>query len=258
MTDWENYAWQPEHEIRFGFNLADIDRMARVSVTRARAQGGSYLDRVNAAISAIAEALCVAESPPDYQDLVHAGWAAVAAHVAREMRERGKPTDATMTGAQFEVFWWSTAGVTPSHESRIVDRASVWQIWPTLTRRMQQALASLAATENQDLAAELMGVTPSNFRVLLSMARRRFLVAWHEGEAPSGLWQDDRRLFRRDGLDRYGRPRITASQLDAIRERRHSGETLSAIGLDYGVKKACLSSLLSGRTRPAPDPVGAA
>lgn len=250
--DCTNRTFEDAHTIRYGYNLADINRLARIAVTRARTRSGSWADRVALAWSGIAEALCVADAAPAPEDLIRAGWNAVLSNTLQEMRTHGVPTDSTMTGGRFEAFW-GFINYAPSPESRVVDRMTLWQIWPSLTRRQQQALTTLAACEDQDLAAQAMGTTPSNFRVLLSQARTQFFACWHDGETPSGLWRLDRRKFRRDGLDRFGKPRVTVSQLEAIRARHHAGETLSAIGVDYGVKKACLSSLLTGRTKPQPD-----
>jgi hypothetical protein len=51
------------------------------------------------------------------------------------------------------------------------------------------------------------------------------------------------------------RRRITVSQLAAIRTRKENGETLTSIAADLGFTDSYISRLLSGKRRPAPDPI---
>lgn len=239
------------HEIRHGYNLADLDRLARIAVARARTRGGDYRGRYEAAWSAVAEALCVAGESPSSADLIAIGWRAVADFARAEAHHDGIDPETWGRLRGFERYW--EARRSPSPERKVVETTALWQIWPHLTERQRQALGALAAVDDYELAASAMAVEVATFRVMISTARRRFLTLWHEGEQPSRPWRVGRRIGHRNGLDRFGKQRITESELEHIRARYQAGETLTAIGDDYGVKKACLSSLLTGRTKPAPD-----
>jgi hypothetical protein len=239
------------HEIRHGYNLAGLERLTRIAVSRAITRGGDYQGRYEAAWSGIAEALCTAKHAPDRADLIAAGWRAVADYARAEAHHHGIDPETWGPLRGFDRYWH--ARNSPSPERRTVETTALWQIWPELSDRQREALATLAAVDDYEQATDSLGIAAGTFRALVSQGRRRFLGLWHEGEEPSQPWHVGRRIGHRHDRDRFGKPRITIAQLDDIRARYHAGETLSAIGADYGVKKACLSSLLSGRTKPAQD-----
>lgn len=238
------------HEIRHGYNLADLEMLARVAVSRSRTRGGDYQGRYESAWFAIAEALCAADEAPERADLIAAGWAAVAAYARTEAHHDGVDPETWGRLRGFERYW--APRTAPSPERQVVEREALWQIWPQLTARQREALSTLAAVEDYEQAADAMGIAIGTFRVTVSKARRLFLQWWHEGEQPSRPWRTDRHLYSRDGMWR-GKRRITVSDLEVIRERQHAGETLAAIGVDYGASKATVSALLTGRTKPASD-----
>lgn len=239
------------HSVKWGYNLADLDKLARIAVSRSLARGGNYQDRYEAAWAGIAETLCTAGAMPDRADLIAAGWRAVTVHVQSEAHHRGYSFEAKGPLVRFEQYW--TPRPTHSPERRIVEKYALSAIIPKLSPRQWEAIKVLAATEDYALAAQAMGLSDKSFRVQLSQARRTFLKWWHEGETPSTIWRTDRRLYSRDGYCR-GKKLMTASQVEEARARYHDGETLSVIAADYGYKKAGLSSLLNGRSKPAPVP----
>jgi hypothetical protein len=232
------------HDIRHGYNLADLDRLARIAASRSRGQLDVWAERVELAWSGIAEALCAASEPPDPVDLLRAGTRAVNRQSLEALR---------VTRARFHTYWSAHHGASP--ERRIVEHLALWQIWHSMPRRHQQALLLLATLEDDARAAEVLGCTRNAFDCLLYAARRRFREAWHEGETPSHHWRQDHRAARGSATDSVGRQRITVSQLETIRARRSAGETLKAIAADFGVSRPTIGNLLRGRFMPAADPL---
>jgi len=249
MTSSVSDADDDPHSIRFGYNLADLYRLARIAMSRAYGHSGDWDDLYQVAWSGLAEALAAATEPPDWRDLVIAGARAVQEHRLAYKREHGIDTGDGHNGVRFAAYW--SRRVHGSPERRIVEHLTLWTIWSQLTRRQQQVLVALATYENHDLAAQALEMTRVTYRTHLSDARTRFFRAWHEGEQPAGLWRRDKRTFRRDGLDHQGKPRLSPAQIDQARDRRFNGETVAAIAADFGCHPSVLGRALSGhRSRP--------
>lgn len=249
-------AWEPPadvHSLRFGYNLADIDVFAKAACRRAyAARALEFRYRYETAWSAIAHALYTSDAPPAPDELVATGAHAINDE-ARAQRHLAGISDQTWQPAPgYERYWIGSARVTPSPESRIVDRLALWQIWEQLSDRHRTVLKAQAAFPDPDQAAASLEVGYGTYTDWLSQGRRAFLQAWHQGEKPSRLWRHSRRQ-RRDGKGYNGRPRITESELERIRDRRAAGETVTAIAADYEVGKSWLSKLLRGTHSPAPD-----
>lgn len=49
--------------------------------------------------------------------------------------------------------------------------------------------------------------------------------------------------------------KLTAAQVDEMRERRREGETAASIGMRFGVSKGYVYNVVTGRRWPTPDPV---
>jgi len=247
-------------EIRHGYTLADVDRLARYAVrTDYLPSEPDWPDRVAEARCVIVERLLTTVTPPAQSaDLVRIGRRASLEYVRRHMSHRGWRSDRAGGSGASAAFqrYWTSADPAPMEE-RIVDRLAVQQILPMLSPSQRETLAALAAVDDQARAAQTMGLDYSQYRGLLNRSRRLFRAWWHEHERPSGVWRDDRRNGARTGLDSLGRPRITVSELDAIRGRRDAGETLDALAAERGITRQALGRLLLGKTRPAPDPIGA-
>ena len=234
----------------WGYTLHDLECLSRIAVSRARTKGGDYRGRYEAAWSGITDALVTAQDAVDSSDLIMAGWRAVATHVKTEGHHHGYSYDSQGPLVRFDQYWAPHPVRFP--EQRIVEQVALWQILGLLSKRQWEVIQALAATGDHALAAQVVGLSDKAYRVQLSLARRRFLAWWHEGETPSGLWRTDRRVFSRDGMCR-GKALMTESQVEEARARYHAGETLDVIAADYGYKKAGLSALLTGRSTPVPD-----
>lgn len=240
--------------IRFGYTLNDLDRLARSTVNQNRRwfPAADRADQYDAAWHGIAQHLCSTDEAPSELDLLDAGREALAADQHANQQTRGARHPGAI-GANFARYWLGIAPATPSPEGHVVDRVALPQIWPLLAEREQQALIALAWLGDYETAAKTVGLDYKAFGKLVGQARRRFYAAWHEGEtAPTKPWRRDVRRARTRGS--HGRARLTVSEVDLLRERYDSGETVTAIAADAGVSLSALSALLRGTSRPAADP----
>lgn len=229
------------HSIKWGYNLADLARLARFAVGRCRARSGDYLDRYEAAWSAIAEHIFTAKEYPDPADVVNTGTEAVARHCHRNTREHGGNNYGEPMPA-FERYW--TPPTASSVEDRVIESMAVWQILPTLTPAQRRAVTALAATGDYELAAAANGTKYGAFAQSLWAGRRRFTAFWFEGETPPKPRRDQRRAGG------HLKKALTASQVEAIRGRYYAGATQDAIAAEYGVGQSTISAYLRGVTAP--------
>jgi hypothetical protein len=245
---------EPLREPMHGYTLHDLHDIALTVIRKDQWLASDAPDRYAAVWHALAEHLCTSKEPPTRRDLISIGLRAGDRHVKEETHHHGKTFDhgpgvKPMPG--FERFWH--ASPTPSHETQIVERLACEQIWPLLAPRQREALDALALHGTYQAAAAAIGARPATFESLIRDARRRFYRWWHEGEtAPRRPWRRDIRV--RSRTDKHGRPRLTESQVDALRARYDGGEKLRAVAADAGVPLSTLSALLRGTRRPAPDP----
>lgn len=187
-------------DVLHGYSLDDVHHLAQHVVRSDRwSRGTDIQDRYDAAWHAIVEHLLTTNEHPSRGDLFRAGTAGSDRAVRQTMQAHGYNTNQFGTGLRprFERYWVLQSMPTHSPEGRIVDRHALWQIWPKLTRRQQEALTVLAATGDYQQAATHMGLKPGTFHCLISHARKRFLTWWHEGEQPSRPWGTDRRIGSR-------------------------------------------------------------
>lgn len=199
--------------LRWGYVLADLERAARMAASTTRGLVGDFTDRYDEAFSAAAEYLYAAEEWMPERDLFRAARDALqierdslkSLHGAKWRADTGL----TAFSAPMFVRYWHAAPA-PSPEHRVVERVALAQIWPALTPRQQEAVATLAAFGNQTDARAAFG--SSTFRNRLMLARRRFLELWHEGEKPSGVWARDRHATTRTLQQRLAQRRRYAAK----------------------------------------------
>ncbi len=210
-------------ELRHGYTLAGLARLARLAVHTAGTMASDWHDRYETAWSAIAEHLYAAEHWPPRHDLVRVGQLAIYAAVDDGRHHHGyykRKTIGTEAGAgsspAFAAYWRPFAAPVPSPESRIVERISLAQILPMLAPAQREAIVALAACGSYADAARAIGATGVTFKSNLSRGRQRFLAWWHEGEAPSKPWGCDRRAGKTADTRRAGGSRAA---LAAIRRR---------------------------------------
>ncbi|MFD0902371.1 hypothetical protein [Actinomadura sediminis] len=187
------------HEIRHGYNLADLDRLAHAAIWRHWMTSIPLQDRRDLAWSAIAEHLCTAETRPEPVDLIRAAEDAISRTRYDDWHHQGydyNKQDGRAMG-RF-VAYWTGLGVTPDFGPAIIDRTALWQIWPHLNDNHRRALLALATHGDYHAAADALGLTYKAYTMLLVRARRAFFTLWHEGEAPSRPWGTDRRQGSKD------------------------------------------------------------
>lgn len=190
------------HEIRHGYNLADLDRLAGIAVAAAWSRAMDYTDRYDAAWHAVAEKLYTSTEPPSGWDLKQAGVRAVNRiaqdHGRHWGHDRRNPGGGYEAARAFLKYWELDRRCHGSPEGGVIDAVALWQIWWTLSPNHRAVLLALAVHGDQQAAADALGKTYGTVGSHLKNARRAFLALWHEGETPSRLWgKADRRRGRR-------------------------------------------------------------
>lgn len=191
-------------ELRHGFTLTELHRIAALATNTGRALVMHYEDRRDEAWGAIVEYLYAAVEQPTAHRLVEVGRTAIYDLIRSERREQGfyrEHTDGTAHGPgsspKFQQYWDHVMRHTRSPEAQVVERLALAQILLALTERQREAIRALAVGERYDRAADLLGIEPQTFRALIGRARLKFREFWHEGEIPSKPWGTDRRADRR-------------------------------------------------------------
>lgn len=186
--------------ITHGYTLTDIHQLTRTAIHRRSAYSACDADeRYAAGWHAAVELLLTTEEPPTRHDIIRAAWDA-ADHETRRTAEhrgagrtRGDGSRSDGTTVKFWAYWDSNTRTTPSHETGIIDRIALGQIWPRLTESQRQALTALATLGNYQAAADTLGLDYYAFCRRISTARARYLALWLEGETPRRGWRDRRR-----------------------------------------------------------------
>lgn len=221
-------------DLRHGYTLADLHRMARMSAVANHTMAADHRDLLDTAWSAIAEAIYTAETWPSEHDLLRVGkgaiWALVKDH-RQTYGYRDREWDAGLGSApRFAAYWLST--VTQSPEDHIVERAALPQILATLPESQREAVAAFAAWDgDRPKAALALAINEKAFDRRLLMARRACLALWLEGETP-------RRVLKRHPDRRNHRgelaPHGTSAAMHRHRDRReHPCEACAPVGTAY-------------------------
>lgn len=189
------------HTLRHGYNLADLDRIARAAVAAAYPRAMDYRDRYDAAWHAIAELLYSIDTRPAPSELKRTGMSAVNRLAQDHGRtwgyDRANPDAGYEAMRGFLRYWELDRRSASSPEGRVVDELALWQIWSCLSDTHRAVLLALAAHGDQAAASHALGKTYATVGTHLMNARRAFLALWHEGEQPSRVWgRADRRRGR--------------------------------------------------------------
>lgn len=181
------YELDPGPELRFGYTLTDVDRLARTANYTVWATAMDIDDRNDAAWHGVVEALYAAEHWVPHYELVAAGQRAIWRALEDNARHHGRrPDRAAETRRSFEAYWvdW-TRFHSPSPEWSVIERTALYQVFPKLPTREREALLALATHGDYGTAAAAAGMSRSLLTVTLSHARRRFIALWLEGETPA-------------------------------------------------------------------------
>jgi hypothetical protein len=184
-----------EVELRHGYSLGDINRLAHMAVIRHRWDSGiGFDDRVELAWCAIAEHLWAVQDHPAVSVLIRAAMMAIRQEAQGDQQAHGISTRNRHghTTAFFR-FWIEPSRHTTALDERVTERIALWQIWDALRPAEQRAFLALAAHGDHTLAAAAAGLTVESYHVQLYRTRRAFLRLWHEGEEPSHVWAATKR-----------------------------------------------------------------
>jgi hypothetical protein len=187
-------------ELRHGYTLSEINRLAKVAVWRdVWHQSLPLTDRQDIAWSAIAEHLYASDHKPTTGELVKAAWNALRAETEAQWHTHGvSRTASVFDGSQtmpgFGRYWFTFGRNTQGPEEPIIERMALHQIWDALPEKHRVLIAALAATDDYGEAAAVLGISRRQSYVsMLARARTAFRELWHEGETPSRHWGTDRR-----------------------------------------------------------------
>lgn len=172
-------------KIRFGYSLLDLDTLTRVALSQTVDGRGllSAADRYHTVWSGIALALYEAEQWPSREELVHAGWRALADARGQEMQAHGFRLDDGRVRVRHAFgAYWRTPGE-PAEET-LVERLAVRQVVQVLTRGQWAAVSAVASLGSYQAAQEALGITRASLTYRLMAARVAVLRAWMPGETP--------------------------------------------------------------------------
>lgn len=250
-------------QIRHGYTLADIDRLARVLATTRSASWCDRTDVADLCWHAIVTVLYEADQRLEPGWLLAAARQHVHRYVRDERREHGIPRDDPWalqgTARHWTRYWntWPTS--TPSPEPQVVERLALAQVWSTLPQIDRDALAALAVHGDYRAAADALGLGYGAFCQRIRTARWRFLHRWHEHETPRPWGSDQRAARGRRRPDQTGESaptaRLTADQVRAIRARYTAGASHRTLAADYGVGRSTIYNLLHRHTWADLDPL---
>jgi hypothetical protein len=212
-------------DLRHGYTLSQVTALSVFAVKRELwHQAADFDERLEVAWRAIVEHIYASDQPPPVRDVIRAGWQAIGDQVDKGHRFRGRDSHDRYAGTivGFERYWWTAARATPGPEEAVTDKIALAQIWPRLRPLHRDLLAALAAHGDNGLAADALGKSRQTFTTEFGQARREFLALWHEGEAPSRPWGQDRRTV--NGNDQHSVTyRILVRQRRRARRAAHNG-----------------------------------
>lgn len=184
--------------VAHGYTMRDLDRIAAAACTYDRSMASDATTRYDVAWSAIAEALCAAEEPPEWHELLTVGWRAIYAEV-REMRhlfgQRDRDGTNEVASAQRFRQYWTLPPERP--EEGAAERMAVPQILAVLSPAEREAVVALAVHDDYQAAADALGINYTAFTARMTTARRRFRTHWYAPETAPPVKGTDRRVGSR-------------------------------------------------------------
>jgi hypothetical protein len=182
-------------EVRHGYTLHDLDRIAAAACRYDRSLASDAHTRYTVAWSAIALHLCTADEPPERYALIEAGWKAIYAEV-REMRHtfgqtRDDPNAPVGSQPRAAQYWW----VPPAEpEYGLVERLAVHQVMADLKPIFREAIVALAVHDDYALAADSLGIKYGAFGWRVNEARKLIRQRWYAPETAPPTTGTDRRV----------------------------------------------------------------
>lgn len=179
---------------RWDGTLAHINKIARRAVRGARFNSSSGFDQHDTAASAIAMKLAEAPDTPA-QELIHAGYSAIAREHQITLSQHGVRTYDEATGGRFAAYWLGT----PHHfDSYNFSKAALHQVFNALERKQRQDLLGAANHGSVAAYAKTLGLNPSTVSTRIKQAREAALRLWFDWETPPPLKQMTLRNMAKD------------------------------------------------------------
>lgn len=185
----------PDHVVH-GYTLRDLHALARSACAADRSLSSDMATRYDTAWSAIAEHLCAADTPPDWNELVRVGWQAIYADVKAVRRMYGVDSTGHSgevgSAPRFAVYW--LADRSDAVDDGLTERIAVHQILPTLPEHQRHAVVALAVHDDYAMAAEALGLKYATLVARLRFARKAFRDLWFAPDAAPPVRGTDRRV----------------------------------------------------------------
>lgn len=172
-------------KLRYGYTLTALDDLTRIALSQTVDGRGlmSAADRYHIVWSGIALALYEAADRPSREDLVRAGWRALAEARTQEMQAHGYRLDSGQVRIRHSFdSYWRTPG--EPAEERLIERLAIRQSLGVLSPRQRAAVVAVAAFGDYDEAQTALSITRGTLTEHLMNARRRVLETWMPGETP--------------------------------------------------------------------------
>lgn len=222
--------------LRFGYTFRELDELARLLVTMdVWHMAWSGFERYEIAFSAMAEKLYAAEERPDANALFDAARKEINRKVQEDRKSVGLSNN---SGYEYQVnffrFWWESYRNSVSPEDLVVDGMALRQIFPVLKPRFRRVLVALATHGEHQKAADALGISRATYNDNLCDARQEFFRLWHEHEAPSRLWAQDRRKSAARKTRQTDSDIGDTVMYSIVRRRKRAGKANST----WGRKKA--------------------
>lgn len=171
--------------LRHGYTVTDLDHLTRTALATTHDRWIlSAADRYHLAWSGIAVALYTATTRPTREELVAAGWRALAEARDQEVQAHGwhLASGEVRLRPAFAAFWHTRGS--DGFEDVVVERLAIRQVVDALTRKQRDTVAAVATLGSYDAAQEALGITRARLTDRLMRTRRRVLELWMPGETP--------------------------------------------------------------------------
>lgn len=171
-------------EVRWGYTMDDIDRLARRVYNRTRS---NYLfdqsDRYSAAWFGIVESLFESVEQPTPWNLIEAGTKRVTEESNLNRNFYGYRADMPDKQAPRFVTYWRRGGQS-DFTDRIAEREALPKVLAVLNTTLYEAIITLAAFGNMKEAARALGISDKAFEHRIKRARTALIEAWFAPEHP--------------------------------------------------------------------------
>lgn len=171
-------------EVRWGYTMDDIDRIARRVYERTRNNFHfDYSDHYSAAWYGIVECLFESVQQPTLHDLVQAGTKRVGDEARANISFYGYRADMPgKQGPRFVTYW--RRGGHADFADRIAEREALPQVLAVLNTTLYEAIVTLAAFDSVAEAARALGISDKAFEHRIRRARTLLIDAWFAPEHP--------------------------------------------------------------------------